>query len=448
MAEIIGYLIMNAIRTYAIYDFINNFLYVCRVPKAWLAFGFAFYYGLLSYIHLQVGNPYAVLFANLIICFVMCLLYKASLWKQLLATVFIYILSMVSEDLVINTMRILLYVLPSHTTVPADTTGIETVISMVLLLLLVKLVKPLFRYRDIPLPPFYWLALFLIPSCSIGIQSLMLQVYQSSPAFLIPYEMCTLLLFSINVLVFYLYNQLIKGETMRYENMLLSQQNNAYENQALLIHDFQNTIRKQRHDMNNHLAAIMELAKKSEGTHLQQYIHALLDVSTSAKSGISSENPIIDAMVNSKLYLASQQHTQLHTNILLEDTLEISRVDLTVLLGNLLDNALEACNKIPESDRSIWLFISAKHGTLIIQITNTYYPADLDIRNGRIYTTKGDKETHGIGISNVHQVVEKYHGNATFTQIKKDCRDLFVAELLLYLSPHSNSSSYGKKNIF
>ena len=95
--------------------------------------------------------------------------------------------------------------------------------------------------------------------------------------------------------------------------------------------------------------------------------------------------------------------------------LRINNVDMCILLGNLLDNAVEACSRMSaQTDRFIDVDIRLKGMFLSVDIANSYSGL-LNVNGGRYLTTKLKQESHGLGISNVERVVKKYEGRLTFT---------------------------------
>lgn len=104
----------------------------------------------------------------------------------------------------------------------------------------------------------------------------------------------------------------------------------------------------------------------------------------------------------------------------------IETPDVVVILGNLLDNALEAVAKV--EDKRINLYVAYQKGTLVIRIANTFDGVlKRDERLGRLMTLKSG-DNHGYGMNNVRKSVDKYNGNI---EIKHD-DDLFAVEVLLY----------------
>jgi len=120
-------------------------------------------------------------------------------------------------------------------------------------------------------------------------------------------------------------------------------------------------------------------------------------------------------------------------NISLSQPLDIDRVHLTTILCNLLDNALEACSKLPADKRNMYLTLTFDSNLLSITVKNAYDPKNIDLQNGIAYTTKADKAMHGIGLKRVKKTVEKFNGTFKYYTEDSDEESSFIAEAMLYL---------------
>ncbi len=401
MTIIITYLITNMIRTYSIYCFIGNLLQKKRFTSRVIIMAYGIYYFLTILINVNfinsppnlTINPSLNIVFNLFMGFVMALFYKTVFYKRLLATSFIYILSIASEYYTAAAIGFLFQTPISAAISKIDLLIPGIIVSTLLMLGFVKLINcSLFKRPDTydsKLPRSYWLAVFLVPASSTYIlHVLVTQIYSEKVKELLSIEIIILILLVINFLIFYLYNNLIKEESIKYENILLTQQNDAFQKQAKLIHKFQDDIRGQKHDMKHHLSVIKTLAEQRQIEVLLEYVNGIIEFTHITESGIACGDIVIDAIVNSKLYLASQQDTKLKLHIELPDILHINQMDITIILGNLLDNALEACIKLPVEERLILVDISYHHKALSLEIRNPYHVQSIDIRDGKIYSTK------------------------------------------------------------
>jgi sensor histidine kinase regulating citrate/malate metabolism len=131
--------------------------------------------------------------------------------------------------------------------------------------------------------------------------------------------------------------------------------------------------------------------------------------------------------VNSKLQDAKEMGIEITSNVILPASVEVNTDDMVVILGNLLDNAIEACERV-KGAKYIKLFMNYEAGCVIIRITNNF---DKIINtNGReLVTRKKDKTLHGLGIKSVKSTVEKYNG---ITEICSEGKE-FIVDIMFYL---------------
>lgn len=182
-----------------------------------------------------------------------------------------------------------------------------------------------------------------------------------------------------------------------------------------------------RHDYHNHiqtLKAHMDMAQYEQASlYLERLEEDLRTVDTVLKTG----NVMVDAILNSKLTLIQERHIQTDATALVPEDIPISGIDLSVLIGNLLDNAMEACLKVPRERRFIRLYIARAKENLYIYVMNA---ADGSYRRqgGRYLSTK-PSDSHGFGLQRIDKVIKKYQGYRT----REDEGDVFATEILIPL---------------
>lgn len=209
------------------------------------------------------------------------------------------------------------------------------------------------------------------------------------------------------------------AETERFQRDILSHQ---YEE----VKEIYLNMRGWRHDYHNHLQAMKAQIAAGQLEEMKQYLsdleHNLERVDTYVKSG----NLMTDAILNSKLSLAEQKGIQVNCKAILPETLSIEDVDLCVLLGNLLDNALEACEKIPEQQRFLRIYMVVNKSQLYVSIQNSA-KEELDFNEKNYISTK--RGNHGLGMKRVKALADKYEGYLTLANEP----GIFAAEVTLPL---------------
>ncbi|SHJ35751.1 sensor histidine kinase [Lutispora thermophila] len=178
------------------------------------------------------------------------------------------------------------------------------------------------------------------------------------------------------------------------------------------IEDMLKQLRAQRHDFNHHIGCIYGLLCMGKTEEAKIYISKLAGELSSFNNIISVDNPIITSVLNVKLRKAHDEHIKTSLDISLQKKICCDPLYLSIILGNLLDNAIEACSKIPEEERKLSIKMFTKQGNLIIKIVNSR-DKTLHISKAKLYenyTSKEDKANHGLGLYNIRKVVEGLNG--------------------------------------
>lgn len=206
------------------------------------------------------------------------------------------------------------------------------------------------------------------------------------------------------VLVLYLYEkQAEQGKQLRmreqYERHLKSQVKHLDE---ILLK--QEELRRVRHDMTNQLVAIQGYFHEGDTAGGEAYVTSLLQNLQTPSARIKTGNSALDAILSTKKALAESKGIIVDMEVQISDQLPLEPVDVCVIFGNALDNAIEACDRITEGEKKISLVLVQREGKLLCRITNT---ALSGITNVHI-TSKKDKENHGFGLVNLRESLEKY----------------------------------------
>ncbi len=204
----------------------------------------------------------------------------------------------------------------------------------------------------------------------------------------------------------------------------------AYQSDLVVKHyeEVQNIYREMRgwkHDYHNHIQTMKAYRKFNEYAKLDEYLDNLDDDLTKVDTLIKSGNVMVDAILNSKLSLARSRKININAKAAVPSDLSISEIDLCIILGNLLDNAMEACIKLTnEEDRHMRVYIDIKRDQLYISVTNTS-DGNAHKQDGRYLSGKG--ANHGFGLVRIDRLVNKYGGYIK----RRDEEGAFSTEILL-----------------
>ena len=208
-----------------------------------------------------------------------------------------------------------------------------------------------------------------------------------------------------------IFKKMLEGEEIEQKNLLMEQQFKLQINHNKNIESLYKDIRSIKHDMTNHLLCLKNLSEKGNLEEVSKYLHILGQTVSNLDNQIKTGNTVSDAIINEKYNIAKLEGIEFICDFILPDRLQINPVDLCIILSNALDNAIEACIRI--DDKSISKIISItsyfRDLYLIIEVSNSNINK-LKYNNYKIVSQKKDKATHGIGMSNIEMVVDKYNG--------------------------------------
>ncbi|QUH19811.1 sensor histidine kinase [Alkaliphilus sp. B6464] len=216
----------------------------------------------------------------------------------------------------------------------------------------------------------------------------------------------------VSCIIIWIIKKMIDQQKMEF---LWQMREKEYENQHIYIEHIQDviqTLRAQRHDFNNYVSTIYGLIQLGKLEEAKKYILNLSKDVVDLNEIVNVYHPVVGAVLNMKKEKATISKIDFNVDVDIPTKLPFDFVDLSTILGNLLDNAIEACEKIPHLSPKVDIKIYMKDIHMIIKIENS--KSDKVIYNndklGRFVTTKADKENHGLGLRNVKKAVNKYNG--------------------------------------
>lgn len=216
----------------------------------------------------------------------------------------------------------------------------------------------------------------------------------------------------ISILMILLCYKLTNLANKELENQLKMQQieleNKLNEDLSAVVQN----LRSLRHDMNNHIGIIRGLSETKEYDLLNEYLDDMYNTVANANDFIFVENQPLQILLNSKISKAQQKGIQMENAIEVNE-IKILDKDMCALLGNIIDNALEAAEMAAER-KYVKLVIKEKGNCCFISCENTYGVAPV-IVDGKFITTKRSSIGHGIGTENIKSIVKKYGGTLDYS---------------------------------
>ncbi len=400
------YFFSNFFMTYVIYKFIRIFYVYKNTSKKIELGSYSIYFIAITILHLFVKIPIILMISNLGLFFILTLNYKSSLKKRILTTFLIYLTLLSIEMIVVSATGY-------FKLEPLIRNDYKSILGIVIIRIVSYVVVLIIGSKDIHqgdnVPSAYWLSIAIIP---IGTLYLLITIFMGDGPKPVTIFISTALVLLINFATFYLYDQISRILSDRIEKILMQQQNKYYEKQLELMKISLKDTETIKHDLRNHMASLYVLAKDDKKEKLLEHLLGVMEVINSKEVLACTGNVVIDSIINFKLQEVEKDQIAVTVDLNIPKGLKVPSFDITVILGNLLDNALNAVKKL-EKNRYINIKMKYTKGRLILGIDNSFDGVIIK-KEGLITTSHSDKNNHGLGLESVKTVLEKYNGTIEF----------------------------------
>ena len=211
-----------------------------------------------------------------------------------------------------------------------------------------------------------------------------------------------------------------------YEKSTINYQNKLLKNQMEEVHHVYMTMRGWRHDYHNHMQSLKAYLAKGNIEEAKAYLSQLETDLEDINLLFDTGNIGVDAILNSKISLAIDNGIPVDYKATVPEKTTVTDIDLCVLLGNLIDNAVEACCEVPKDEQFIRLYIGQFKKQLYISVSNATNETVRKLDEEYISHKRGN---HGHGLKRINLIVEKYEGYIN----RKNEAGVFVTEVMLPL---------------
>lgn len=193
-----------------------------------------------------------------------------------------------------------------------------------------------------------------------------------------------------------------------YDKKYLNYQVKIMSRQVQEVNDIYTTMRGWRHDYHNHLQKLKAHLATGQIEEAERYLNELEGDLDQIRVKYTTGNISLDAILNSKLSLAEKEHISINCKAEISEKLTVADIDLCVIMGNLIDNAVESCRKMPEdAGRFLRIYVCIHKQQLYIAVTNSTGEVIRKLDAEYISNKRGD---HGHGLKRIDIVVDKYKG--------------------------------------
>lgn len=366
----------------------------------------------------------ALIFCILLFC-VLSLLYKCSLGKSLMLTAFIYVLGMGSEFFVFLIgyafgidIQLLL--------IEEDGRLMCAVISKLIWFSFAKVTILIWRKRqDVNVKIQDWVEALFIPLSSILIAASLVNPQEQYGGWIKLCAACLLLFF--NLFLFYLYDRVQQNALDAAEQNYVRLQIEHYARMNEEIGQYWQKLRDFKHDLKQRYLLEQTYLQQGAYEKLESYYEESLDILRGDKLIADTGNRCIDNIINYKAMAAMKDHISIKVNLRVACDITFDEKELYSLLGNLIDNSLEAVRPLPKNKRIISLQLVTQDNNMLIEVSNPFEGTRIKNKSG-YQTTKPHAKEHGIGLKIIESIVRKHQGQIVIDSSNQQ----FTVKVLLF----------------
>ncbi|MGL5754697.1 MAG: ATP-binding protein, partial [Paraclostridium sp.] len=236
------------------------------------------------------------------------------------------------------------------------------------------------------------------------------------------------------IIIILLFRMVIKENKKKTQKQLMENKLDMQYEHYLSVQESHMKVKKLYHDINNHICCINNL--KNNSKEVSEYVNNLKDEIKEFKNTYNTGNMILDIIINEKSELCSKKGIKFICDINFSKVNFIKPIDVSSIFANILDNAIEACNKIHDENINKYIRIkgTVSKSYFVIKCENSKVN-DIKINKNRLLTDKMDKFIHGIGTQSIKSSLEKYDGELLF----EDEKYKFILNLYIPLNQNTDS---------
>lgn len=236
------------------------------------------------------------------------------------------------------------------------------------------------------------------------------------------------------IIILLLFRRVIKENKEKTKNELMKNKLDMQYEHYLSVQESHMKVKKLYHDINNHICCIDNL--KNNNKEVSEYINNLKDEIKSFKNNYNTGNIILDIIINEKSDICSKKGIKFICDINFSKVDFIKPIDVSSIFANILDNAIEACDKIHDEDVEKYIRIKGtiSKAYFVIKCENSKVN-NIKFKKNKLLTDKMDKFVHGIGTQSIKSSLDKYDGELLF----EDEKDKFTLNLYIPLNQNTDS---------
>ena len=388
-----------------------------RTPLIVLIGSYVIWYILGSYVYFKWNIPIITLSTSIISYFIISLNYESTMKKRIVAVFCCFAFVVIIELFVIITLTAVQ--INMFTAGDFDLETHHYAVSALLTFVTASLLR---RFKNIKknaiYSPMIWVMSVIIPVSSLAML-ILTQTYLPRVISIAS----TIVVLGINILIFYFLDFFSQSYETKLSVALHAQEKEYYYTQCNIMQESIDNVKSIRHDLKLHLTALQKFT--SGNKEATDYLNQLLGDIEQSEIYSDTGNIAFDSIINFKLRNAKTENINVYTEIFIPQKINIETADVVTILGNLLDNAIEAVAKV--NNKKIKLNIKYDKGCLLINADNTF-DGTINYDNKKTIISIKNESDHGYGLKNIRKAIEKYNGHIDITHDN----NVFSVGILLY----------------
>lgn len=216
------------------------------------------------------------------------------------------------------------------------------------------------------------------------------------------------------------------------QNQNLEQEKSFYEMNRMYYRNLEQEqfqVRRLRHDMANHLQTMSALPE----LELRKYLNGLINSPAMEHTCAFCENSVVNIVLASKKAVMEQNKISADIEVSVPQKMPVNDAELCAVFANSLDNAIEACEKLPENQRKISVKSKTDKGLFVLQVQN-HVIGETVFQNGIPTTTKQNAKAHGFGLAGIREIAEKHGGSMDISENE----GMFTLLIYFYLNNYGD----------
>lgn len=413
--DILISVVMELVRVVLIIEYFQIFFEKVHLHKKVIA-------GVISYIittgcYLAFHNSLINIISTIAGMFIIVVINEGTLKKKILHTVMCFGVSCAMDMLA----GFALMEAPSS----SNYVLLSSFLSVAMFYAFVVILRNIYRKRNREEFSGQWVFLLLIVLMSICVAYVLLNDNEISRVTALT---VIIVMIAVNLILYYFYTSMLDRYIFMQDNVLLREQIAIYESELRANVEQDRQVQALRHDMKHHIREIYSLADKNKDTDIIRYLDEMSDSMDNIEKVATTGNSVFDGILNYYAQKIKQEMNNVNFSVILKipTDLEISSFDMNVILGNLLDNAMENVSGEAGQELQIEAVLEYIEGLLRIEVVNTFV-GNVNKDGERFISHKG--QGHGFGLSNVKKITEKYSGY----MMTENESNRFKVVVLLYL---------------